>query len=69
MAIQDFINQLEECRKNNCPDCEKCIWSGEALANMPTKLKKIKLEHEPLEYDNIDPHLAKWIEKFKGEIL
>ena len=72
MAIQDFINQLEECRKNNCPDCEKCIWSGEALANMPTKLKKIKLEQEPLEYDYYGgdhPLLKGFVEKFKGEIL
>lgn len=69
MSIQAFINQLAECRNNNCPDCEKCIHSAEALANMPTKLKKIKLRNEYPEYDNIDPNLAKWIEKFKGEIL
>ena len=73
MSRKRMIEQLEECHKNNCPDCDKCIWAGEAISNTPSKSKQITFKHEVLEYDQSvydqHPMMKKIIELFGGELI
>ena len=55
--------QIEICKKNNCPDCEKCIWiqeSSNAMSKYGTFIEQelktekiIKTKHIPTKFDNL----------------
>ena len=77
-VVENYRKQIEECHKNNCPDCEKCIWASEALYYMPKKednrnaqLKKCRTKVSEVGNEgaipspsNVDPHIQKILDLF-----
>jgi hypothetical protein len=49
---KEAIEQMKICERNNCPDCEKCIWIQESSNAMAEYGTVVQPEPHPL-YDMI----------------
>ena len=66
---EEAKKQLDLCEKNNCSDCEKCIWIKESAAVMesysnvmnsviPIRPKKL-IKHKQTKWDKVAKDLTK----------
>ena len=70
----EAIEQIKICKKNNCPDCEKCIWIQESSIAMskygtfvekqPKKEKLIQSKEVISKFDNMAKNVVKVSEEF-----